>query len=233
VNTAKANSHNRPQLRSLASQQCKVDQPVIFELKQSLERHCEGRTGGAFLDPADGDTFYDHFFIKGLPARPQMMPLDLDFRNVQTGIPDLYQLEAGCIIVSTAMQEALRERFTGLIEYLPLQVKVSGNAAVEFYFVNVRPKARMIDWGSTPRRHTKTFDGTPVVSHDLAVGELVFKSPSAQTPAIWREDSFQEDGVLFRAPPTRIFFTKQVRDHFDRDFPGLVDRNMCIVAANS
>ncbi|MEQ1697587.1 MAG: hypothetical protein ABL901_17270 [Hyphomicrobiaceae bacterium] len=125
--------------------------------------------------------------IKGY-RRPRKWP-----DGLAQAMPDFFSLTQYCYCVSHEARELLDQLAPNTIEYIEVLVETPPEmqCSSAYYFINVLPQARQLDWGMADVWKWKPNQVLQMLSENSR--NVVFKPMAAGDPAIWHELSLDND----------------------------------------
>lgn len=107
-------------------------------------------------------------------------------------MPDFYAVGSGCI-VSSEVRAVLEALAPGIIEYIEITVETPRGMqrATAYYYINVLPKAQMLDWSKADS--WKWYEGQVAQTLSENSRRVVFKPMTVADPLMWHEMSLDEN----------------------------------------
>jgi hypothetical protein len=100
-----------------------------------------------------------HCYKQGKAVPPECIQRELVLAQEDMVMPDFFYLRHCEIVVSNRAKAVLDELVPGAIEYIEMKMHIapSMKPAEAYYYINVSPTARRIDWNATEIPLTKRF----------------------------------------------------------------------------
>jgi hypothetical protein len=132
---------------------------------------------------------YNYKYAREIP-RKRKWP-----ENVPQIMPDFYALSSHKFMVSSLLREVFDVQSPGSVEYIEIDVKTPPDMirASAYYFINVLPQARMIDWRRVNRSALGGGPGDPITLSDRRYKAVPFKPFVPGDPLIWHEMSLDDE----------------------------------------
>jgi hypothetical protein len=148
-------------------------------------------------------------------------------------LPDICRPSEGFLFVSDRGRAALEELAPGCTAFLPLILKAPEHmlTARAFFFIDVLPRAQLIDWDLSPTvpRVVRAPDGRESRSLQgrITGPSTKFKAVTSETPPIWREADLDRPTSHFFPSKLDVFLRDDLWEALNTKLPGqLVARKL-------
>ena len=162
--------------------------------------------------------------VAGLALQQSDIPAD-SVLKARFELPDICSPTRGFRFVSDRGQAALEELAPGCVAFFPLNLKAPEHmlTAKAYCFIDVLPRAQLIDWDLTPTvpRIARASDGRESRSIQVRITDpsITFKPVTPETPKIWREATVDRPNVQFFLNKADVFMRDELWEAFDARFP--------------
>ena len=163
--------------------------------------------------------------IQGIPLQQSDVPaepkLDGPFE-----LPDIAYPTNGFLFVSDRGRAALEELAPGCVAFFPLNLTASEHMrpAKAYFFIDVLPRAQLIDWDQSPTvpRIVRAPDGreSRSIKGGITNPSIKFKAVTPETPKIWREADLDRPTVQFIFNKEHIFLRDELWGALNAKLPG-------------
>jgi hypothetical protein len=161
----------------------------------------------------------DKFRTKGLVVPRDLVVQDISV-NAEFPMPEICEIRHNMFVVSNYWRMVAERHASNQIEYIPIKIAVPSrmNPAEEYFFINVLPRAQLIDWQATATRirPNPAEDGREVL---LSWGKLKFKPLEELGPAIWQETDVELPDRIYLTLKADIYLTKKFWEDLNKNFP--------------
>jgi len=170
--------------------------------------------------------------IDGVPLQQSDIPVETALKG-RIELPDICSAGDAFRLVSDRAKAAFEELVPGCIAFFPLNLKAPDYMLTGrmFFFIDVLPRAQLIDWDLSPTdsRNIRTSDGreSRFLRGVMTDPTTKFKTTTADTPPIWREVDVDRPTVHFFANKKHVLLRDEVWEALNARFPGqLVARKL-------
>lgn len=163
------------------------------------------------------------YIADGKPVPPSCIPASFDVQPVERNMPDFYYWRNCEIIVSSRARQLLEELAPNAIQYIEIKLNIDRrmNPADGYYYINVLPSARTIDWeASASISPTQPNMDHKVVSIGSGDRSVKFKSRGLHDPLLWHELNLDSEHLVEQG---RVLMRGDLWVVLDRKFPGQLD----------
>ncbi|MDP3077403.1 imm11 family protein [Bradyrhizobium sp.] len=163
--------------------------------------------------------------VQGIPLQQSDLPAETELK-ARFALPDICEPGSGFLFVSDRFRAALEELVPGCVAFLPLNLKAPPHMLTDkgYFFVDVLPRAQLIDWDRSPTgpRIVRAPDGRESRSlqgRRMTDPSVKFRPLTAETPPIWREADLDRPTVQYFPDKIDVFMRDELWEKLNVRFP--------------
>lgn len=163
--------------------------------------------------------------VYGIPLQQSDIPVETMLK-ARFELPDICEPAKGFLFVSDRFRVVLEELTPGCVVFLPLNLKVPQHmlTAKAYFFIDILPRAQLIDWDQSPTgpRIVRAPDGRESRSlrgRGITDPSVKFRTVTAETPQIWREADFDRPTVHYFPDKRDVFMQDELWEALNAKFP--------------
>lgn len=162
--------------------------------------------------------------VQGIPLQQSDIPAETVLK-ARFALPDICRPGDGFLFVSDRGRAALEELVPSCITFFPLNLKAPAHmlTAKGYFFIDVLPRAQLIDWDLSPTvpRVVRAPDGreSRAIKGVITDPSIRFKAVTPETPLIWREADLDRPTVHFFRSKLDVFLRDELWEALNARLP--------------
>ena len=162
--------------------------------------------------------------IDGVPLRQSDIPVETVLKG-RLALPDICKAGDAFRFVSDRAKAAFEELVPGCVAFFPLNLKAPEFMLTSraFFFIDVLPRAQLIDWDLSPTvpRNIRTPDGrdSRFINGLMTDPTTKYRAVTPDTPPIWREVDVDRPTVHFFANKQHVLLRDDLWEALNARFP--------------
>jgi hypothetical protein len=163
--------------------------------------------------------------VKGNALQQSDIPAEATLK-ARFKLPDVCRPSQGFLFVSNRGRAVLEELAPGCVAFFPLNLNAPEHMLAEraYFFIDVLPRAQLIDWDQTPTgpRVVRAPDGreSRAIQGYIKTTSTKFKAVTPETSPIWREADFDRPTVHFFCNKLDVFLRDDLWEELNARLPG-------------
>jgi len=175
-----------------------------------------------------------HYIEQGKPVPEECIPKDLRLSEVDMPMPDFYYFAHCETIVSNEAKSALEELAPGAIDFIEVKIRIATSMKLSdgYFYINVLPAGRRIEWTKTSIPSTKRFvyltpegrlnNSGPREQRDIyranpGMQGVAFRPRNPEDPLLWHELDMDD---VHTTDQGYVLMEGDLWRELDRRFPG-------------